>query len=385
MMNKRFFLIAVLTMLMISGIVSAQHDKFLFKTIEGRAVLSRTGGSTWLALQSAQPVEVRPGDLINVEGSGRGEVFYPDGTIVRLKNNAMITLMRSGIQLKLGNVWLKVRRRSDMFKVFTPLGSCTVLGTSFDVNVDRYGHTDIRVFSGIVAVRAAEDQRNRQLVLQNGMQTRLTQKDKIAESPERFQSSTIEATLISEWESRDLPAAPKLLAEPAQKLPPIRPEIETEPLTLPPVEQVISGEFHQEKTVAARNPIILARQRSAFLDHLRQQTLQKDSVIGGRFEDKEEMHKDGHNRELGQHFRPANLIRNRNDLDREYANTRNRILRVQSQMRQKELEMNSLIVKSSGSSVQQRAVASLQSELLGLREEHRALVQKQRDLENLKR
>ncbi|MFZ5952278.1 MAG: FecR domain-containing protein [Candidatus Rifleibacteriota bacterium] len=385
MINKRFFLIAVLAMLMISGIVSAQHDKFLFKTIEGRAVLSRTGGSTWLALQSTQPVEVRPGDLINVEGSGRGELFYPDGTIVRLKNNAMITIMRSGIQLKLGNVWLKVRRRSDMFKVFTPLGSCTVLGTSFDVNVDRYGHTDIRVFSGIVAVRAAEDQRNRQLVLQNGMLTKLTQKDKIAESPERFQSSTIEAALISEWESRDLPAAPKLLAEPAQKLPPIRPEIETEPITLPPVEQVISGEFREEKAIAARNPIILARQRSAFLDHLREQTLQQDSVIGGRFEEKEEMHKDGHNRELGQHVIPAKLIRNRNDLDREYANTRNRILRVQSQMRQKELEMNSIIVKSSGSSVQQRAVASLQSELLGLREEHRALVQKLRDLENLKR
>lgn len=381
MKKTAIILLLLVSVLVCNSMARAQHDKFLFKTISGRAVLSRTGGSTWLALQSYQPVEVRPGDLINVEGDGRGELFFPDGSIVRMKNNAMITLMRSGIQLKLGNVWLKIRRRSDMFKVFTPLGSCTVLGTSFDVNVDRYGRSDIRVFSGIVAVRAAEDERNRQLVLQTGMKTTLTSKDRIAEKPEKFQGSTIEASLIGEWENRDLVNRPPISEAPGKQLPPLRTEIDSRVETLPPIEQIIGGEEPEKKRTET---IIIARQRSAFLEHLRRQTLAKDSVIGGRFEEKDEMQKDGHNRELGQYVRTSSLIRDRRDLDREYANIRNRILRVQSEMRQKELEMNSIITKSASSSVQRRTVAALQSELLRLRDEHRGLVQKLRDLENLK-
>ncbi len=366
-----------------SNAVMAQHDKFMFKTISGRAVLSRTGGSTWLALQSYQPVEVKPGDLINVEGDGRGELFYPDGSIVRIKNNAMITVMRSGVQMRLGNAWFKIRRRSDMFKVFTPLGSCTVLGTSFDVNVDRFGRSEIRVFSGIVAVRAAEDPRNRQLVLQNGMKTTLSQKDRVGEKPEKFQAAPIETQLIGEWENRDLVTRPTITTgQPNKQLPPIRDEIPARLETLPPIEQIISGEQRaEEKTGDVK---IIARQRSAFLEHLRHQTLAKDSVIGGRFAEKEEMQKDGHNRELGQHKQLPRLVRTRNDLDREYANTRNRMLRVQSQIRQKELELNSIVAKSSVSSVQRRSVAILQSQLLELRDEHRALVQKLRDFENLK-
>lgn len=381
---RKFSLAVLAIFLLYTSTLMAQHDKFTFKTLGGRAVLSRTGGSTWLALQTAQPVEVRPGDLINVEGDGRGELFYPDGSLVRIKNNAMITVMRSGIQMRLGNVWCKIRSRSDMFKVFTPMGSCTVLGTSFDVDVDRYGRSEIRVFSGIVAVRAAEDQRNRQLVLQAGMKTNLAQKDRIADSPDKFQASTIEAKLVGEWESRDLLSDPR--ESRIKTLPPLRQEIETAPTGLPPVEEVITGQFSPRPGPEKKpeKTIIIARQRSAFLEHLRQQSLIKDSVIGGRFEEKEEMLKDGHNRELGQHVRPLSLIRDRRDLDREYANTRNRILRVQSQMRQTELEMNSIISKSSGSAVQQRTVSSLQSELLRLRDEHRALVQKLRDIENLK-
>ncbi|HQB84072.1 MAG TPA: FecR domain-containing protein, partial [Candidatus Rifleibacterium sp.] len=132
MRNFMNFLAAVLLCLVCAGPANAQHDKYFFITLTGRAVLSRTSGSTWLSLQQAQPVEVKPGDMINVEGDGRGELRFPDGSSVRMKNNAMITIMRYGINQRLGNVWLNVRRSSDIFKVVTPLGSCSVLGTSFD-------------------------------------------------------------------------------------------------------------------------------------------------------------------------------------------------------------------------------------------------------------
>ncbi|MDD3148843.1 MAG: FecR family protein, partial [Candidatus Riflebacteria bacterium] len=147
--------------LFFTNAAEAQHDKYFFTTLAGRAVISRTSGSTWLALQQAQPVELKPGDMVNVEGDGRGELRFPDGTTARLKNNAMLTIMRYGINQRLGNIWLNVRRGSDIFKVVTPLGSCSVLGTSFDVYVDRFGKSAVRVFSGLVAVRAADDSRNR--------------------------------------------------------------------------------------------------------------------------------------------------------------------------------------------------------------------------------
>lgn len=386
-MKKITNIFVLITMLLsFHGAAEAQHDKFIFRKLEGRAVLSRTGGSTWLALQSIQPVDVRPGDFIKVEGDGRGELFYPDGSIVRIKNNAMITVMRSGIQLRLGNAWLKVRRRSDMFKVFTPLGSCSVLGTSFDVNVDRFGKSDVRVFSGIVAVRAAEDERNRQLVLQSGMKTSLSKKDRVSEKPEKFMPSVIEASLISEWENRKLGTTSVPAKASPRQLPPIRQEIDNKPIALPPVDQVLSGVPSPVKAFEKKEKtIIIARQRSAFLENLRKQQLEKDSVIGGRMEDKDRMYKDGHNRELGQHIRPQNLIRNRQDLDREYSNTRNRLLRVQSEMRQTEMEMSSLVAKPVPSSSDKKNISKLQSQLLVSRDEHRALVQRLRELESLKR
>ncbi|GAB4281639.1 MAG: hypothetical protein Kow0029_26860 [Candidatus Rifleibacteriota bacterium] len=380
-----YVLLIVCLLVSIAASLQAQHDKYVFRKVEGRAVLSRTGGSTWLALSGVQPVDVRPGDLINVEGNGRGELFYPDGTIVRIKNNAMITVMRSGIQLKLGNAWLKVRKRSDIFKVFTPMGSCAVLGTSFDVDVDRYGKTEVRVFSGIVAVRAAEDKRNRQLVLQAGMRTNLSQKDRVAEKPEKFQSSTIETKLASEWESRSLAAEPQT-QKPGKQLPPIRPEIESGLTELPPIEDILGAEPQPpQKEKKEEKTIIIARQRSEFLENLRRQMLEKDSVIGGRMQDKEAMYKDGHNRGLGQHVNGPKLVRDRKDLDREFANVRNRLLRVQSEIRQAQLEMNSLVGKPVPTASDQKTIARLQAQLVSLRDEHRALAQKIRDLENLKR
>ena len=141
-----FILFILLTIVQASY---AQHNKFYFNHYSGRAVLSRTQGATWLTLQPAQPVELHPGDIINVEGSGKGEIVFPDGTSVKMKNNAMVTLARYGINLRFGYVWLNVRRSADVFKVTTPMGSCSVLGTSFDVDVDKYGKTKVRVFQEI--------------------------------------------------------------------------------------------------------------------------------------------------------------------------------------------------------------------------------------------
>ena len=411
MKRQTGILLITVLMLMICGIAQAQHDKYFFRTLEGRAVLSRTGGSTWLALSQVQPVEIRPGDMVSVEGNGRGELLFPDGSVARLKNNAMVTLLRYGLNMRHGYIWMTVRRSSDIFKVVTPLGSCSVLGTSFDVDVDRFGKTHVRVFSGIVAVRAEADTRNRQLVLQPGMRTTVTDKTKVADYPDKFSHSTIEPALISEWSSRAFapqasagmptatmattglaapvqPQTPTIKIEPppgpghaATGLPPIRPEIEGGQADLPPVYEVIEG---LEPDKGSQNGII-ARQRSAFLDMLRQQQLERDSVIGGRFEEEEEMRRDQHALELGHYHRPVSTVSDNESLDREYYNLRNRILRVQSQIRQTELEISTLINQGVGTSAQRRKVASLQSVLVELQAEQRVLTHRLHDLQTKKR
>jgi len=438
MRNFMNFLAAVLLCLVCAGPANAQHDKYFFITLTGRAVLSRTSGSTWLSLQQAQPVEVKPGDMINVEGDGRGELRFPDGSSVRMKNNAMITIMRYGINQRLGNVWLNVRRSSDIFKVVTPLGSCSVLGTSFDVDVDRYGKTKVRVFSGLVAVRAAEDSRNRQLVLQPGMHTTLSEKTKVADKPEKFQAQTIEISLNSEWEARNFataapsaleqtrplqhdsrippalqPAAPapgSAQAIPARPtmpevqpgrveappvgplggsstgseatLPPIRPELQSD-LQLPSAGDVIKGiEPSQFKDGEIMS---LARQRAAFLEMLRQQKIDRDSVIGGSFKAREEMAKDLHGQESGQRARLSFSISDNESLDRENWLVRNRLLRVQSQLRQKELEIADLIRQNITTPSHQRKISNAQAQLIELQTEQRVLSDRIRDVQTKKR
>lgn len=444
----------LISCLLIPSSANAQHDKYYFNNLTGRAVISRTAGSTWLVLQKAQPVELKPGDLVNVEGNGRGELRFPDGTIARLKNNAMVTVMRFGVTLRLGNIWLNVRRGSDIFKVVTPLGSCSVLGTSFDVDVDRYGKTLVRVFSGLVAVRAVSDSRNRQLVLQPGMRTTVTDNTKVADKPEKFQSSTLETSLISEWEARNFadqstppalqpalqpaiqttsqrvlppalqpaepapvaahriptpPSAPaKPLFSPAgqplsmepppvgpigssiespvgsvnSSLPPIRPELETE-LNLPSASDVIEGVTSEPETKGQIKSI--ARQRSAFLEMLRQQQLARDSVIGNSFTEKDSMVKDQHGSELGQYYRTANNISDNDSLEHEYSLLRNRLLRIQSQIRQTELEIAGLIKQQISTPAQKRKIASSQALLLDQHSEQRIIVNRLRDIQTKKR
>ncbi|MBU1108071.1 MAG: FecR family protein [Candidatus Riflebacteria bacterium] len=417
MTRQTGILLITFFLVMINGSAIAQHDTYFFRTLEGRAVLSRTGGSTWLALSQVQPVEIKPGDMVNVEGNGRGELLFPDGTVARLKNNAMVTLQRYGLNLRLGYVWLTVRRSSDIFKVVTPLGSCSVLGTSFDVDVDRFGKTQVRVFSGIVAVRAEADTRNRQLVLQPGMRTVVVDKSKVADKPDKFSHSTIEPALISEWSSRTFaPAAttlPAAITTPARSapfrpqrpqlqqiepppsgpnqplprvsvesaLPPIRPEIEGGQIDLPPVYEIVDG----IKPGEGGKTRIIARQRSEFLEMLRRQQLERESVIGGRFEEEGEMRHDQHGSELGQYHRPVSTVTDNESLDREYYTLRNRILRVQSQIRQTELAISTLINQGVGTTAQRRKISSLQAEHVDLQSEQRVLSNRLRDLQAKKR
>ena len=399
-MKKHNFIIAIILFVFAATAAYAQHDKYFFYLFDGRAVLSRTQGSTWLTLQPGQPIEVHPGDIINVEGAGKGEIVFPDGTSVRMKNNAMVNLSRYGINLRFGYVWLNVRRSSDMFKVTTPFGTCSVLGTSFDVDVDKYGKARVRVFSGIVAVRASEDKRNKQLVLQSGMHTLLANSSKVADKPEKFQHSSIEATMKSEWEQRSFygftpgQLRNKTLAEEKTErktspivtsnsdLPNIRTENKLE-MEFRPIEKILEKEpesFSKEGKVK-----ILARQRSEFAEMLRQQHLEKDSVIGFTAQEKADMRKDGHAVSFGESGRTPSSITDYTSLERESALIRNRMLRVQSMIRQTEMEIGALCSNNDDSTGNRLKINYAQRRLSELRAENRVLNSKLYQLQHKKR
>ncbi len=379
-----------------------QHNKYFFYHFSGRAVLSRTQGATWLTLQPGQPTELHPGDFINVEGNGKGEIIFPDGTSVRMKDNAMVTVARYGINLRFGYVWLNVKRSADMFKVTTPLGTCSVLGTSFDVDVDKYGKTNVRVFQGIVALRAADDKRNKQLVLQAGMRSLLADSSKVTDKPDKFQHQSIEATLKSEWEQRSFygftpgKLRNKTLAEELAEKKKENTPVETINNELPaiitdnqvemefkPIEKILDNEpetFSQDGKIK-----ILARQRSEFAEMLRQQQLERDSIIGFSIPEKADMKKDGHAVSFGESSRTLSSITDHPSLEKEYSQLRNRLLRVQSLIRQTELELGALCSKNDNSTGNKLKINYAQRKLSDLRAENRVLTSKLHELQHKKR
>ena len=402
-MKKNSLIITVILFVFAVTAAYAQHDKYFFYLFGGRAVLSRTQGSTWLSLQPGQPMELHPGDIINVEGEGKGEITFPDGTSVRMKNNAMVTLSRYGINLRFGYVWLNVRRSADMFKVTTPFGTCSVLGTSFDVDVDKYGKARVRVFNGIVAVRASEDKRNKQIVLQAGMHTLLAESSKVADKPEKFQYQSLEAQMKSEWEQRSFygftpgKLRNKTLAEEmverknetapvitsSSDLPAIRTENQME-MEFRPIEKILEKE-PENFSEKERKIKILARQRSEFAEMLRQQQLERDSVIGFSIPEKADMMKDGHAVSFGESSRTPSSITDHPSLEREYSLLRNRLLRVQSLIRQTEMEIGALCSNNDDSTGNRLKINYAQRRLSELRSENRVLTSKLYHLQHKKR
>ncbi|HOT28517.1 MAG TPA: FecR domain-containing protein [Candidatus Ozemobacteraceae bacterium] len=175
-------------------------ETMTFQLLRGRAALSRNGGSTWLDL-GPEPIAVRFQDMLRSEGEARAELSYSDGSLLRIRGNTRVTLLKTGVQLQVGECWFALKKQPGTFQVTTPTTLCGVLGTTFDVAVDRFGRTRVRTFEGIVSVRAHGDARNRQLVLQRGMMAIVNDREQTGEAVKRFDPAGEDARMQSEWKS----------------------------------------------------------------------------------------------------------------------------------------------------------------------------------------
>ncbi|MBI3037875.1 FecR domain-containing protein [bacterium] len=195
-----------------------------FELLRGRAFLMRNGGANWLDLIPHKPEPIGFNDKIKTDNESRGELTFPDDSLFRVKSNSIVTLLNGGLQLQVGETWFNLQKQGRAFQVVTPTTVCGVLGTQFDVNVDKFGKTQVRVFDGIVSVRAQEASR-RQMVLQRGMMTKVNDRSHVDLQIQKFDPKQIEKQMKDEW---------KVKPSDKTKIGPNRPE-------LPPMRQPSPG------------------------------------------------------------------------------------------------------------------------------------------------
>jgi hypothetical protein len=205
--------------------------------LRGQASLLRIIGGAWLGL-GPQPAAVAVMDKVRTAAESRSEIKLNDGSVIRLKANTTVTVLSDSLQVQVGECYLNLRPRQKPFRVITPAVVAEILGTQFDVRVDSFGKTRIRVFSGLVAVKANGDARNRQLVLQAGMLTEVAQRGNLEGTPRKFDVSK---------GMREVNDDLQQFANPQIKLGPDRP-------ALPPIRQSLDSSLKQVTPEGGKRP-----------------------------------------------------------------------------------------------------------------------------------
>lgn len=357
-MNKRWSLLLFLGFLTLAGLVTAE-ESITFQLLRGRAALSRNGGSTWLDL-GPEPINVKVQDMLRTEGETRGELRFPDGSLFRVKSNSQVTLLTDGLQMQVGESWFNLKKQGRAFQVITPTTVCGVLGTTFDVAVDRYGRTQVRVFEGLVSVKARDDQRRRQLVLQRGMQTSIRERGITGDQTQKFDARALETDLNREWDRKAAPAPKSGLERPG--LPPIRPSL---PDGIKHLNQNQRPGLQPEgKAPDGRTSPPDVRDRMNFFENLRAQRLrergtreiltQKDRQAQGRQPypgrpfghdgkpTSPDLMREGHGRPFGQATPAPSGIQDERMLREEILKVQNDLVRIQESLAQIEAELRSL-------------------------------------------
>lgn len=183
-MKYRTFLLLWVFLLLAPGLFAGGAN--LLYLFWGNCTFQRSGWNNWLGVSSFQPMPVGPGDSIKTNDKSYAELRLADGGSINVKPESHIVFSGNSVQVRIGEIWLHAAKQRSEFRIHTPKAVCTILGTVVNVSVDSYGKTRFRVLEGIVGVRAGDDPRKRQLVLQRGMMTTVSDSKKIEDTPRKF-------------------------------------------------------------------------------------------------------------------------------------------------------------------------------------------------------
>lgn len=176
----------------------------------------------WLALRPAEPVivaqlikaknltldgvaadtrvfntiPIRSGEMLAVEKRGFAELMLMHGGKVRIYSRTVLSLSGTGevVDLDLGKVWCIVKPSNRAFVVRTDIAEARVLGTSFVVERERDGETEVRVMKGEVEVKNVD--KEKKVRVKGGTRTRVAA-DSPPTPPRRYDPDEDE----SQWDA----------------------------------------------------------------------------------------------------------------------------------------------------------------------------------------
>ncbi|MBI5239351.1 MAG: FecR domain-containing protein [Elusimicrobia bacterium] len=159
------------------GLAGAAAAAPAVSSLSGSVFVLRSGTRVWQPTSAGHLLEA--GDQVRTAAGASAVITFDDGSRINLGSNGSFTLQEStsgGTSLKLSigslRAWVN-KALSRRFDVRTPTAVCSVRGTEFAVDVNAQGHTNIQMFSGVLAVA---DQRGNETVIRDRENLRVTDK-----------------------------------------------------------------------------------------------------------------------------------------------------------------------------------------------------------------
>ncbi len=162
----------------------ADEEKLTEKNLPWVEVLSslveKKSGEEWLELISGD--QLKSGDIVKTDSSGLANIYFPDGSVIRLDSNSQIVIseadydnntktLKLKIKLLAGRVWSKIfelATNESYWEVETANAVAAVRGTAFGVEYEN-NETVVIGWENTVEVEAVDIYSGRNLGVVNSI------------------------------------------------------------------------------------------------------------------------------------------------------------------------------------------------------------------------
>ena len=167
-------------------VIAAQLIKARNVTLDGVAADTRI----------FKKIPIRDGEMLAVEKRGFAELMLARGGTVRIYPRTILSLYGPGerVDLGMGKVWCIVKPSGMPFLVRTDVAEARVVGTSFVVEREKSGETEVRVMKGEVEVKNVN--KEKKVRVRGGSRTRVAA-DQPPSPPRRYDPKDDE----SQWDA----------------------------------------------------------------------------------------------------------------------------------------------------------------------------------------
>lgn len=94
--------------------------------------------------------DLKVGNIVITRGAGEAELFYDKNSSIKVRPEASLEIISSGLRLKNGKIWVSYKKKGGKFSIVTPAATVGIKGTVFTVEVDQNQQTIVDVEEGSV-------------------------------------------------------------------------------------------------------------------------------------------------------------------------------------------------------------------------------------------